>query len=143
MGKVPVMKLWLDDLRPAPADWEWVKTFEEAVGLMNWADITDASLDHDLGYGKLPEDTPGETYNGVFIPDARFDINLKSGYDFVRWMAEFNIWPSESLAVHSANPSGAERMYGTIERYGPYDKRERVAWTHSPCGGFRYRKSGE
>lgn len=38
------------------------------------------------------------------------------------WMAEHDIWPSESIEVHSSNPPGAQRMCALIERYGPYQK---------------------
>ena len=94
-----MMRLWLDDLRPAPEGWRWAKTVEEAISLLEGGEVTECSLDHDLG-SDIPE-----------------------GYALVLWMAENNIWPSEGIAVHSANPPGAERMCGVIERYGPYYRR--------------------
>jgi hypothetical protein len=30
------------------------------------------------------------------------------------------MWPREAISVHSANPPGAKRMCGVIERYGHY-----------------------
>jgi hypothetical protein len=27
------MRVWLDDLRPAPEGWEWARTVEEAISL--------------------------------------------------------------------------------------------------------------
>jgi hypothetical protein len=44
-------RLWLDDLRPVPEGWTWVKTVGEAISLMESGDVTEASLDHDLGEG--------------------------------------------------------------------------------------------
>jgi hypothetical protein len=90
------MKLWLDDVRPVPDGWTWAKTVEEAVSLMESADVEEASLDHDLGEG------------------------FEEGHRLVLWMVENDTWPSEALSVHSSNPPGAERMCAIIERYGPY-----------------------
>lgn len=90
-------RLWLDDLRPAPEGWRWVKTIEEARVLLKTGEVIEASLDHDLGEGDTLE-----------------------GYDLLLWMVETDIWPPGGIAVHSANPPGAERMCAVIERYGPY-----------------------
>ena len=35
-------------------------------------------------------------------------------------MCEHDVWPRESIAIHSANPVASEYMVGLIERYGPY-----------------------
>ncbi|HET7478362.1 MAG TPA: cyclic-phosphate processing receiver domain-containing protein [Rubrobacteraceae bacterium] len=90
------MRMWLDDLRPPPRGWVWVRTVEEAIPLLAAGDVVEASMDHDLGEG------------------------VEEGYALVLWMAEHDIWPGHALEVHSANPVGAERMCGVIERYGPY-----------------------
>lgn len=58
--------------------------------------VVEASLDHDLGDGE------------------------QEGYKLILHMAENNLWPSEAISVHSANPPGAKRMCGVIERYGNY-----------------------
>lgn len=90
------VRLWLDDLRPVPDGWTWVKTVEEATSLMEGGRVAEASLDHDLGEG------------------------THEGHRLVLWMAENDVWPSEAISVHSSNPPGAKRMCGVIERYGPY-----------------------
>jgi len=95
-GPAAGKRLWLDDRRPAPEGWEWAKTFGEAVAIMRGGGVAEASLDHDLGEG------------------------IDEGYKLVLWMAEHGRWPSRAIGVHSANPPGAERMCGVIERYGPY-----------------------
>ena len=92
-----LVKLWLDDVRAPPAkDWTWVNTVDAATVLLETGRIVEASLDHDLGEG-TPE-----------------------GYELCLWMAEHDIWPRDAIAVHSANPVGAARMCGVIERYGPF-----------------------
>ncbi len=97
------MKLWLDDLRAPPDGWTWVKTAAEAEALLRTGQVTDASLDNDLGDGE-PE-----------------------GRRLVLWMCEHDVWPRESIAVHSANPVAWDYMFGMIERYGPF---RRVGASH-------------
>lgn len=93
------MRLWLDDVRPAPEGWVAVSSVDDAIEQMRAGQVTDASLDHDLGdYAHLGGD----------------------GYRLVMWMAEHDTWPSHSIAVHSANPVGRDRMLSTIDTYGPY-----------------------
>src|SRR4051794_14205086 len=91
------MKVWVDDVRLPPAkDWTFATSVHAAIALMETGLVTEASLDHDL------------------------EAELPTGYDFCLWMAEHDIWPRERIAVHSANPVGAARMVGVIERYGPF-----------------------
>ena len=86
------MKLWLDDVRPAPEGWAWVKNVQTARVALRLGKVSEASLDHDLG-----EDEP-------------------TGYDLVSWMEETGCWPSGQVHVHSANPVGAARMRQVIDR---------------------------
>jgi hypothetical protein len=86
------MILWLDDLREPPSnDYEWAKTYEEAIASLN-KNITFSSLDHDLGLDK-------------------------SGYDVVCYMEENDIWPKDGVHVHSMNPVGKDRMNAAIYRH--------------------------
>src|SRR5439155_2676500 len=46
------MKVWLDDRRspyPDPDSWTWVRTPAEAIELLKTGEVTEISLDHDLG----------------------------------------------------------------------------------------------
>ncbi|MGV8875505.1 MAG: cyclic-phosphate processing receiver domain-containing protein [Rhodococcus sp. (in: high G+C Gram-positive bacteria)] len=43
------MKLWVDDLRLPPEGWEWAKTSREAITALSSSDVSELSLDHDLG----------------------------------------------------------------------------------------------
>lgn len=96
------MKLWLDDIRPAPEGWLWVKTAEDAIQVLETGLVTQASLDHDLGL------VPGTL------------IKRATGIKVTDFMAEYDIWPSEGVNVHSANPVAAAAMRATIKRYGGY-----------------------
>ena len=95
------MKLWLDDLRPAPTEAGWVlaHSVNEAILALTTQEITFASLDHDLG---------------EYEPDGGDGIKL------LLWMAEHNIWPTDGIEIHSMNPVGAANMLSLVERYAPY-----------------------
>jgi len=45
------MRVWLDDLRPAPDGWVWAQTAVEAYTFLIAGNVTEISLDHDLGDG--------------------------------------------------------------------------------------------
>lgn len=76
-----------------------MRSVNQAIGLLEAGDVADASLDHDLG---------------DFAHDGG------DAWRLVDWMAEHDVWPAESISVHSANPIGVSRMLSTIDRYGPY-----------------------
>ena len=89
------IRLWLDDVRDpiyfGYIGWTWVKTYEDAVAVLETGDVIEASLDHDLG-------------------------NEKTGYHVVCWMEENNVYPREGAHVHSVNPVGATRMRKVLEK---------------------------
>ena len=87
------MRLWVDDLRPAPPGWVHARTIEEAQGWLLTGQVEEASLDHDLGFEQ---------------PD---------GSALVRWMARTGRWPKNRPVVHSMNPVGRAYMVGVIDRY--------------------------
>jgi hypothetical protein len=87
------MKLWVDDVRPAPPGWVHARTIAEAQELLAAGQVEEASLDHDLGMDQL------------------------DGSALVRWMAQTGHWPRARPVVHSMNPVGRAYMEGVIERY--------------------------
>jgi hypothetical protein len=126
------MKLWLDDVRPAPPGWLWVKTYDEAIRELTGIaierfhgrigvvreELTHMSFDHDLAdvsYRIANAEMQGR-------PTDHY-VSEKTGYDVALWMAEHEVWPTEECRVHSFNPVGAKRICGVVDRYGPYDKR--------------------
>lgn len=107
------MKLWLDDVRPAPSDdWLWVKTVEEAKAALEVFEITEASLDHDLGYVADPnwDGDPREPQEIALTDDWRGD----DGIELVRWMCETGTYPTQAVVVHSGNPPAARNMADTL-----------------------------
>ena len=93
------MRVWLDDLREAPPGWVRVRTPEETIALLKTSDVTEISLDHDLG-----------------LVDGERE---RTGYDVLLWLerevAEGR-WalPLPEIRVHSANPVGRKRMEQAI-----------------------------
>ena len=125
------MKLWLDDVRPpwrhGCLGWEWAKTYEEAVALLQTGKIEQASLDHDLsealacGYACRCRDCGVNLLETVTTCPECESRNLeteRTGYDVVCWLEEHpEFWPPDGCAVHSMNPVGADRMRVVIARH--------------------------
>lgn len=88
-----MIKLFLDDVRPAPEGWMLVTNVEDAKLVLMKYRVTHLSLDHDLGE------------------------NVQSGYDLVKWIEERyfvqDIRPPE-MTIHSANPVGRQNMQRAI-----------------------------
>jgi hypothetical protein len=90
------MKLWVDDIRPAPKGWVWAKTFEAAVDFICGPEsIEEMSLDHDLGDGPTG-------YNILCLLESL----IFNGF----WRK-----PVPLIHVHSANPVGAKNMLRVID----------------------------
>jgi hypothetical protein len=98
-GNASPLHVWLDDVRPAPEGWTWVKTPEEVVAHLETGRVERLSLDHDLG---LTED--------------------RTGYAVLVWLEEAVVLRGftapASIAIHSANPVGRQRMQRAIEAIG-------------------------
>jgi len=91
------MKLWVDDIRPKPDDFDLhAKTTDAAVELLSSKNITEISLDHDLG---------DETVVG-------------SGYRIAIWIehaAYRNQIPRLKWSLHTANPVGKKKMEAALD----------------------------
>lgn len=87
------MKLWLDDIRPAPEGWTWAKNANQAIMLLQSAEVEAISLDHDLGDGG------GNGYEVAVFIERRASEGT-----------EPPIW-----RIHSANPVGVYKMRAALE----------------------------
>ena len=84
------MKVFLDDERRTPEGWVRVYWPDEAIALLQLGEVTEISLDHDLG------------------DDAR-----GTGYDVVRWVEEavhLHGFVPPHMHEHSANSAARVRM---------------------------------
>jgi hypothetical protein len=89
------MKLYLDDVRPAPDGWVLVRTAHEAIAALEAGGVEEISLDHDLG----DEATCG------------------SGYQVATWIEEAVAtrgFVPPRMQIHSANIVGRARMEQAI-----------------------------
>lgn len=79
------MKLWIDNVRPAPDGYVWCKNVEEAMGLIN-------DVEEYLGIDTI-----------AFI-DFNYDLNDRT--KFVSWLKETN--RNYQLRAHINYPFGKE-----------------------------------
>lgn len=89
------MKIYLDDERATPQGWRRCYWPEEVIALLKTEQVTEISLDHDLG-----------------------DDNHGTGYDVVLWIEEavaLRGFRPPRLQVHSANASAREKMLAGIQ----------------------------
>ena len=94
------MKLWIDDVRPAPDGYEWLKTTEGTIERIKHlgrcgVEIEILDMDHDAG------------------DFARF------GGDYIKildWLESEMI--SIPIRIHSMNPVGCQNMRAIIRRNG-------------------------
>ena len=88
------MKVYLDDERVTPNGWTRVYWPSEAIELLKSGQVTEISLDHDLG-----------------------DDERGTGYDVVLWIEEqvaLHGFIPPKISVHSANVSARAKMEAGI-----------------------------
>jgi hypothetical protein len=84
------IKIWLDDVRPAPDEsWITCTTAEQAIGLINMGIVKHISFDHDLGEGGTGYDVAKHIEE-----DAVYGVLDPIGYD-----------------IHSSNPVGRQNIW--------------------------------
>ena len=99
------MKIFLDDKRVPPEGWILVRWPEEAINLLRTGEVTEISLDHDLG-----NDDRG------------------TGNDVILWIEEqvatkgFN---PPKISIHSANFAARKKMQAGIRSIMRFDKASR------------------
>lgn len=88
------MKVFLDDIRPAPAGWVLVKTAEEALALLRGGEVTEISLDHDLDMAEV-----SQTESGLSIGQS--NPGALTGFWLLEQMKATGAWPTKKIHVHS------------------------------------------
>lgn len=101
------MRIWIDDIRPAPRGFVWVKSVNEAIKLIKHMRAYDKihngnkecfkieliSIDHDAG---------------DYVEDGGDYINI------LNWL-EIKDW-SYPIHIHTANPVGRDNMRAIIQK---------------------------
>lgn len=90
------MKIWLDDIRPAPDGYVWCRSVNEVIGVISNTNdkIELIGCDHDLG---------------EYARDGGDGIKL------LDWLAEHGLF--YKIYLHTMNPVGRENMERLIRRY--------------------------
>ena len=95
------MKIWVDDVRPAPEGYDCCLSVNQAKACIEWAmkcnkSIELLDIDHDAG-------------------DYAFDVG--DYIEILNWLEEYDIcyFP---IRIHSMNPVGVANMRKIIERNG-------------------------
>jgi len=88
------MRLFVDDLRPAPGDWVLAKTITRAITILSTMKVSEVSLDHDIIFNTEQED---------FTAVAWFIVNMPREYR------------PKTVYVHTANPNGADRLFAILK----------------------------
>lgn len=109
------VKVWHDDIRPAPEGWVWVRTNAEARRVLTLNDVEEISLDHDLGLDSFTEEQITDDPELLFGRGTAFE----NGLHLVNWMIEQELVPKK-VTIHSWNPDGARYMAIALNR-GGYD----------------------
>lgn len=109
------MRVFLDDARLCPEGWVWARNYEEVIQLLLTGEVTEISLDHDLGM-TLSGTVEVDDWDRAVL-EARY-IVAKSGYDVATWIEEavhFGKIPVPKMTCHSANPAGRKRIEMVIQ----------------------------
>ena len=98
-----MVKLYVDDQRAAPPDWSLARTVDEAVAVLREGQVTELSLDFDLG-------------------DPRQGTGLRV-LDWLEWALDKKSVRLPQLEAHSGSPVGRRRLEARIDelirRFGP------------------------
>ena len=106
------MKLWIDDVRPAPNMYVWLKSVDEAKECIEF-------LEEQLA--KVSTELRRYSSNNIEIIDIDHDAGDYSrfGGDYIRlldWLEETG--RRYPIRIHSMNSVGAENMRAIIKRNG-------------------------
>jgi hypothetical protein len=106
------MKLWIDDVRPAPEGYEWCKSVKEAKKIIVGAYMAYAYFSHKDANFPSPFE--------VLDMDHDSGDYHKDGGDFIeilKWFEKTQT-PCPPIRLHSMNPVGVANMRAIIERNG-------------------------
>ena len=115
------MKLWIDDVRPAPEGYVWCKSVNEIIRVINQAE--------DVVQKMKQNEEKREFYASIMLFDS-LEIELididhdagdyaSDGGDYIKildWLEETG--RNYPIHIHSMNPVGVENMRRIIQRNG-------------------------
>lgn len=122
------MKLWIDDVRPAPEGYVWCKSVNETKEMIEDVE-TEQQYFYDLAFNFLHSGEKLAYHNVMSMFNRRTielldidhdsgDYNIDGG-DYIRlldWLEETG--RNYPIRIHSQNPVGVENMRRIIQRNG-------------------------
>ena len=105
------MKLWIDDVRPAPEGYRWVKTVSKAKSIICKWENENKQIQESFGFDPIP----------IEVIDIDHDAGEYAidGGDYIKlldWLeATGRNYP---IRIHSMNPVGVANMRAIIQRNG-------------------------
>jgi len=102
------MKLWVDDVRPAPEGYIWCKSVNQAKEAIKYCDFMNNSMNLEGKYSVAIIDIDHDA--GDFASDGGDYIKL------LDWLEETG--RNYPIKIHSMNPVGRENMRAIIKRNG-------------------------
>lgn len=113
------MKLWVDDLRPAPAGWHWARTVNEAIRILASQDVTEVHLDHDIVH---TEETPGGLLRPLKVTnkDTGEEENFRctETFEAIAWFIYAVPYNVKKVTLHTGNIAVTKRIKGILEMAG-------------------------
>lgn len=122
------MKLWVDDVRPAPDGYKWCKSVNEAIAIIK---ASDKSIERHMKNAIKAFQVRDYSLRNICINVANMvDIDLididhdagdyaNDGGDYIKlldWLEETG--RNYPIRIHSMNPVGRENMRRIIQRNG-------------------------
>lgn len=101
-------KIWVDDVRPAPPGYRWVKSVNEAIETIT-------------NYELMSKVSGGKSYYNIELIDLDHDSGdfAKDGGDFIKvldWLEATN--RSYPIRLHTMNVVGRQNMQRIIDKNG-------------------------
>lgn len=101
------MKIWIDDVRPAPEGYIWCKSVNEAIDTIDAIGLNDEYFDLPISLVDLDHDAG----------DYAFD-----GGDYIKFLDYCEeCWGRDlpfDIRIHSMNPVGVQNMRAIIQKNG-------------------------
>lgn len=103
------MKLYIDDIRPAPEGWQQARTVTDAIKTINRfaSEITDISLDHDISMAV----SVGGEYRPFPSPET---FQAVAYFICVMWEHLEN---KPNIIIHTANPVGGAELRAILKTF--------------------------
>ena len=108
------MKLWIDDLRPAPDGYGWIKSVNEAKEIIDFCENPNKYPSYCGSTRKLEPIT-------IELIDIDHDAGdfANDGGDYIRLLDWFEkTGRNYPIRIHSMNPVGVENMRRIIQKNG-------------------------